>query len=326
MVRYSLVCLMGLWTAGMSPAASWADSLFDELSRDFGPVPRGTIQTHAFHLTNRTGSPLHIASVRVSCGCTTASALQTDVEPGKSTAILAQMDTHRFSGPKTVTIFVQFDRPQWEEVRLWVQANSREDVSMVPESLAFGRVPRGSAPTAGLDVTLMGDGNWQVTDVRADSNYIQPRVTEVKRDAAEAVYHVAARIRPDAPVGKWYTDLWLETNNPNTPRVRIPLTVEIRSALSVSPAVAVLGQVKAGTEVERKVIVRGVQPFRITGVAGTDGQMSVRDSSKDRKPVHVLTVKFKAAKPGEVTRTLRVRTDLKEDSEIDFQAMAQVEP
>src|SRR6266404_3700461 len=69
MVRYSLVILLGLCSAS-SAWASWADGLFDELSRDFGSVPRGPTLQHPFRLVNRTGSHLHIASVRVSCGCT----------------------------------------------------------------------------------------------------------------------------------------------------------------------------------------------------------------------------------------------------------------
>jgi hypothetical protein len=36
------------------------------------------------------------------------------------------------------------------------------------------------------------------------------------------------------------------------PKVRVPLTVEIQSALSVSPASVILGQAKVGEQTERK--------------------------------------------------------------------------
>ena len=64
MFRYSLVVLLGL-CATAPVSASWADSLFDELSRDFGSVPRGPTLTHPFRLVNKTGGHVHIASVRV---------------------------------------------------------------------------------------------------------------------------------------------------------------------------------------------------------------------------------------------------------------------
>jgi hypothetical protein len=85
--------------------------MFDQRAQDFGTVPRGAILNHSFQVVNGTRSSVHVAGVCVSCGCTSAAALQSNLEPGKATSILAQMDTRRFAGVKTVTIFVQFDQP-----------------------------------------------------------------------------------------------------------------------------------------------------------------------------------------------------------------------
>jgi hypothetical protein len=326
MLRFVVVLLAGLAAGVPAHAASWADSMFDELSRDFGSVPRGPTLTHAFRVTNRIGQPVRIGGVRASCGCVSVSVQQADLAPGQSTAVVAEMDTRRFTSVKTVTIYVQFDHPQWEEVRLWVQANCRDDVTITPEALAFGQTKRGGAPTSRIDVSFLGNGNWQITEAACDSNYVQTQVQELRRDATEVRYQVAARIRPDTPVGKWYTDVWLKTNNTAIPRVRVPLTVEIESALNVSPAVANLGEVKTGAETERKVIVRGVKPFRITEVKGQDDQLTVRDSTAESKTVHVLTVKLKGMKSGELNRTLQVLTDLKDESEVEFQAIARIAP
>ena len=38
MLRYTLVLAAGLWAAGTSSAGTWADGLFEELSKDFGCV------------------------------------------------------------------------------------------------------------------------------------------------------------------------------------------------------------------------------------------------------------------------------------------------
>src|SRR5262249_42254138 len=109
MFRYSAVLVISLWTAGGVLAASGAESLFEETGRDFGSVPRGPTLSHPFRLTNQTGQTVHIANVRVSCGCVSASALRDELAPGQSTAIMANMDTMRFFGTRTVTIYVQFD-------------------------------------------------------------------------------------------------------------------------------------------------------------------------------------------------------------------------
>jgi hypothetical protein len=298
--------------------------MFTELSKDFGSVPRGPTVAHLFRLSNNTGRPVHISSVRVSCGCVSASALVTNLAPGQSTAIQAYMDTSRFYGTKAVTIYVTFDQPHWEEVRLWVHANSRDDFLLAPQAFAMGHAKRGSVPSASVNITFTGNGQWQITEVERESNYILITVKELRREVAEVSYQVTASVRSDAPVGKWYTDVWLRTNNPALPKVRVPLTVEIEPALSISPALVNLGQLKPGTEEERKVIIRGIKPFRITKVEGTDDQLAVRDSTAESKATHVLTVTLKPRRPGELERTLKVLTDLKEDREVEFQAKARV--
>jgi len=332
MLRYSLVLLVGLGAPGLTSAGSWADAMFEDLSKDFGSVPRGPMLNYPFHLTNSTRSTVHITSVRVSCGCTSATALRDTLAPGQSTAVVAQMDTRRFSGPKAVTIFVQFDQPAWEEVRLWVQANSRDDVSISPEALAFGHIRRGSSPKNAVSISLLGDPNWQIQSAKSESNYVLTGLSAPKQSDSGVEYELTAQIRPDTPVGRWYTDIWLSTNNPATPKVRVPLNVEVEAALSMTPNGVVLGQIKSGGQAERKIILRGVRPFRVTAIKGTDRLVEVKDSTPTSKTVHVLTVTVKSPEPGafnrpiEINRVLRVITDLPEENEVPFSARARIEP
>ena len=320
-----LVFLAGLCVA-QPAAASWADSMFQELSKDFGSVPRGPTLQHGFHLKNTLNEAVHIANVRVSCGCTSATALKSVLQPGEETDVVASMDTTRFTGIKSVTVYVLFDQPRTEEVRLWVRANGRDDVSVYPDTLAFGQVKRGSSPAATVKVTFLGAGASRVLEVNAESNYVQPVIREVNRQDSEVAYEVTARLRPDAPVGKWYTDVWLKTNNESMPRVRVPLTVEIESVLSINPPAVALGEVKVGAEAQRRVVVRGVKPFKITAVRGMDDFLTVKDSANGSKPVHVLTVTLRGRTAGEVNRTLEVLTDLPGESKIEFNTSARIVP
>lgn len=309
-----------------APAASWADQLFQEVSKDFGPVPRGPALQHAFILKNTTSDVLRISSLRVSCGCVVATVARNIIQPGEEMAVVARLDTMRVKGMKTVTIYVHFDQPKTEEVRLWIRANGSNEVVLTPDTLAFGQVKRGVTPTVAVRVTFQADGKSRVTEVLTESNYIQATAREVSRTASETVYDVTALLRADAPVGRWFTDVWLKTDNPNMPRVRVPATVEIESVLNVSPGVVALGEVKAGAEVERRVIVRGVKPFRVVGVRGTDDVIRVRDSGDASKPVHVLTVRFKGMEPGDFARALEIQTDLDGGASIEVQATGHVTP
>ncbi len=324
MLRYSLVLLLGFAAAAPATAATWADRLFDELSKDFGSVPRGPTLVHHFRLVNTTAGPISIAQLRVSCGCVTAQPMKNTLLPGEETAILARMDTTRFSGSKSVTIYVVFGRPAVDEVRLLLSAVCREDFNLSPDTLAFGQMRKATTATVATTITFYGNNAVQITDVRSETNYIQPNLQEVSRKKNVTVYQLTAHLRNDAPVGKWYSDIWLKTNNGNLPQIRVPVTVEIESALSVSPEVVVLGPIKTNTEAERRVIVRGVKPFRITSIEGSDEQIQVEESNPDEKKVHVVSVRLKGGQAGNLHRTVRLFTSLTEDNEVAFQVQGQV--
>jgi len=323
MFRFSLATAAALILSAPTPAATWAEAMFEELARDFGSVPRGPMLTHPYRLTNTTGQTVRITSVRVSCGCTSATALQGTLAAGQSTVVMAQMDTTRFVGPKTVTIYVQFDQPRWEEVRLSISANSRTDIGVTPDSLAFGQVPRGTGPARSTTVTF--SGGTQLVSVAAESNYVTLAAKPVRNSGYDVAYEVTATLRPDTPVGKWYTDVWLNTNNAGSPRIRVPLTVDVEPALNLSPATAAFGSVVMGNAAERRVILRGPQPFKITDVKGGDDQVTVNTGdAKEARPVHVLTVKVKAAGAGDLSRTLTIVTDLPGDSTAELPVKATV--
>jgi hypothetical protein len=324
MLRYSLVVVAGFWVAGSAGAASWANALFDELSRDFGSVPRGPLLSHHFRVVNRTRQTVNISSVRVGCGCVTAGTRKTLLEPGEETSIYVTMDTTRFIGPKSVTVFVQFDQPAFDEVRLYVQANGRTDFTVAPDVLTFGQVKRGLESAASVTVTFHGHTGAQITKALGESNYVQPVVVEKRRSDHEVVYEVTAKLRGDTPVGRWFTDVWLTTNVSSLPKIRVPLTVEIESPLTVSPPALGLGTVKPGEDILRRVIVRGVRPFRITSIKGGDESVEVKAFAEEARDVHVLTIRLKPTKVGVVDYTLRVVTDLKEENEIDFKVSAVV--
>ncbi len=325
MFRYSFVLVLGMLAASPAAAASWADGLFEELSKDFGSVPHGPAQTHHFRVKNNTKGDVNISNVRVSCGCTSAWAVKNRLAPGEETVVEAVMDTTRFTGPKTVTIFVTFDAPAREEVRLWVSANGRSDFAVSPDGFAFGQVKRGGTPEAAVTVTFYTSG-VKLTEAKAESNYIKTTVTESKTTDGTSSFEVRAKLRGDVPVGKWYSDIWLKTNNGSLTQIRVPLNVEVEAALSVTPEAVALGAVKVDGEAERRIILRGVEPFKITKIEGLDEELTAKDSTEESKQVHVLTVKLKPGKAGVFAKKIRVFTDLKDDNEVDVKVSAQVAP
>jgi hypothetical protein len=324
MLRLGLLTLVGL-LGGISPAvaAQWTEGLFDSTNHDFGTVPRGPTVTHYYRLTNNTKQPVHVAGVRVSCGCTTASVLQNHLAPGESTAVLAQMDTRRFTGAKTVTIFVSFDQPQWEEARLTISAFGRDDLAFEPDGMTFGSVSAGTTGTARTTITLRQQ-HWAVQKASSDSGFVIPKVKEVSKNGHETTYEIAANLQPGLPVGRWTTEIVLTTNSPVAPIIRIPATVEIAPTLTATPAEVNWTTATVGQPSESTLTIRGAKPFKIKEIQGTDGILTASQAGNEARPMHVVTVKMSPKEAGELAGKIKIVTDLPHEGTVEVPVKAKV--
>src|SRR5262249_60707057 len=95
---------------------------------------------------------------------------------------------------------------------------------------------------------------------------------------------------------------------------------------SAGAEVGTLGEGKVNGETERRVVARGAQPFKVPAIEGGDEELTVKDSTDEAKQVHVLTVKIKPTTAGDLKRKIKVKTDLKEEGEVDFNVTATITP
>jgi hypothetical protein len=114
----SALCLLIAFSGSSSgqPPEPWASKLFGPPANrfhDFGPVSKGRLLRHDFVLTNIYSVPMEITQVRVPMGGVTRTDIaKKTLQPNEKATISVTMDTGRFTGQKTVAIFVTFG-PKW---------------------------------------------------------------------------------------------------------------------------------------------------------------------------------------------------------------------
>ena len=318
--------------AGSARAAerNWSDTLFEERSHDFGPVPRGAKVRHPFVLTNRTGVPLSIVNLRVSCGCTSGRANVATVEPGKTAIIEAEMDTRNFVGLKSTTLFVMvMAGNQQAEVGLGVTSMILSDVVLNPGSIDFGTVGRGQPTGQVLTIDRVGKPDWKVVKMVSASKALVASLQETKRANGEVGYQLNVSLRPDAPSGVIRDEIRLMTNDPETPGIPVLVTAQIRGDLSASPSLLALGTVAKDTPAQGRFIVRSSKPFAIRSIEGGGDGFTVVDSSPGSKPMHVVTLSYNPANGttrGDLHRTFRITTDMPGEAPLDVAAALHVDP
>lgn len=104
---FAAVMLVG--TAGFSqqtaPKAETAVIAWDSQTFNFGKIKQGTPVTHEFKFTNTGKTPLVIANVAASCGCTTPAWSREPVAPGQQGFIKATYSAAAAGNfNKTVTV------------------------------------------------------------------------------------------------------------------------------------------------------------------------------------------------------------------------------
>jgi hypothetical protein len=112
--RRRIASLQGGQAEPDSPAegrSTWGPHLFKKREHDFGVVDRGTRLTHKFFMYNWGKSPLRITGVRTSASFVTAVAKTQSLGPGQKGYVLVEVDTTRFTGPKSFKVFVEFEPP-----------------------------------------------------------------------------------------------------------------------------------------------------------------------------------------------------------------------
>jgi hypothetical protein len=298
-----------------APAQGWAEKMFkDGLTHDFGSVPRGAQLLHRFPITNIYAVRMDITGIVPGCGCVTAKASKSVLEPRETAYIDINMDARRFTGAKTVAIRVTVGPEYTSSADIKVSAVSRADIVFNPGEVNLGTVATGTAPTQNVDVEYAGPLNWTVSEAMVAKDLpLQTSVKELYRRPGQVGYRVTVTLKPEAPPGDLKQYVYLKTNDPAGPLVPVLVEAKVQSAVTVSPEKLTLTGVKTGDAITRRVVVRGAKPFRILGVKGLGDGITL-SASPSATPAEVQTVTFSCQfdKPGDIHRELRIETDLQD--------------
>ncbi len=320
----SLLAAIALTALAAAPAAGqeWARKMFEGTNHDFVSVARGSKVQYRFVFANLYKEDVHIASVRSSCGCTTAEYTDRPIKTYEKGEVIATLNTRSYSGQRSATLTVTFDQPFYAEVQLLVTGFVRTDVVLDPPGIEFGSVEAQSMATRTLGLAYAGRSDWKITGIKPTSPYLSATVVEKSRSAGTVNYEVSVELKPNAPSGHIHEQIFLVTSE----RTELPVEVEgqVVGALTVSPASLFLGVVDPGKSVTRQVIVRSKRPFKVLNVTSdADGfDFKVSDQAK---LLHVIPVTFLAGdKPGKLVASIRIETDLDGGATVDCKAYGQI--
>jgi hypothetical protein len=336
MARPVFCSVLGGWLvmalgAGSVRADKWADALFTENRHDFGMVPRGVKVKHDFVMVNRLGESITIVNLRPSCGCTSGRASVSQLGPGQSAVVEAEMDTRNFVGLKSTVLYVTLITASGREgeARLGVSSTILSDIVMNPGAIDFGAVARGQSPTRVITIDRINSPGWKFVRMVSASRAINAQLAETARTASSASYALTVSMKPDAPTGFMRDEIRLISNDAEAPSIPLMVTAWIRGDLTAAPSVMALGQIHSAAGAQGRFIVRSSRPFAIRSIEGAGDGFSTSPADATRQPMHVVTVAYKPEEGttrGDIRHTFRVHTDLPGEPPLDLTATLHVDP
>lgn len=313
---------LAILTATPVGAQEWARKMFEATNHDFVSVARGSKVQYRFVFTNLYKEDVHIASVRSSCGCTTAEYTDRPIKTYEKGEVIATLNTRSYSGQRSATLTVTFDQPFYAEVQLLVTGFVRTDVVLDPPGIEFGSVDSQSSAKRTLNLAYAGRSDWKITGIKPTSPYLTAQIVEKNRSGGSVNYELSVELKPEAPSGYIHEQIFLVTSE----RTEVPVEVEgqVVGALTVSPASLFLGVVDPGKSVTRQIVVRSKRPFKVLNVSSDADGFEFKISDQP-KLLHVIPVTFVAGdKPGKLVASIRIETDLDGGAMVDCKAFGQI--
>lgn len=328
-LKVALVSVLGLFctcsvaSAQSASPAPWANKLFVKgieedptkapppvITHDFGTVPHGTLCVHKFTITNIYDVPIQVVDVRRSCGCLEVYPPQKVLQPNETAELPISMNTAKFSGSNSQTVYVTFGPNYISTAIIRMSANSRTDVQLNPGQINFGTVTAGSKPVQTVTLEYHGrQRDWKVTEILKPEGPFEVSLKEVGRGFLTNKYQISVGLNADAPAGPISETLSLKTNDPTAPVVNVNVSGRVQSSVVLSQQSVSFDRVKVGSESVQKIVVRATSgPFRIQPIAQDDVGISV-ETFPAPAPVQIITVKFAPKKAGSFRKQIALSSD-----------------
>ncbi|GAC1472020.1 MAG: hypothetical protein NVSMB9_18770 [Isosphaeraceae bacterium] len=307
------------------------DSILPERTFHAGTVARGSKVHHTFLLVNRLNQSVRVADWRTKCGCTEVRVGAREIPPGTQTTIEAVLDTTRFLGEKRSGLVLILEQPSYAEVDLNFSCYIRGDISLSPVAVDFGIVPRASDPKPTVTMSLVYAGNqsnWGVTGMQTRGSHVSAKLQEQSRSPGGPVqYLLTATLDPSKEIGFFKDEITLLTNDGDNQTIPIAVSASIQAAVTISPSPLVLGPVKAGQTIRKKLLVRSSRPFKLAEVKPGSSDLTVIPDTEDAKAAHTMNLTLKVpARPGPFHAVVEIATDLKDEPPARLSAFATILP
>lgn len=288
--------------------------MLEKKEHDFGTVASGTELACRFPVTNVYKHRIALIAVRSSCGCTTPSVENEQLDPGQTGFIIANLNTRLNTGTQNSTLTL---RASWSdngvdrtgEATVTVAAIIRGSVSAEPNEITFDNVPMGTTREQIVRISAERNQDWRVENVQCSCEHLEVDLPQPLLLPQLVVYDMLVRLGARTPPGRICEQLILVPNDAAEPRIPLQVSGRVVSDFWVAPEALFLGDVLVGGRVSKKVVLRSRVPCRI--LSAKAGEDDIEFHTQDAGPMRqILEITLQAGNlTGELKKPIVITSD-----------------
>ncbi len=280
---------------------------FENPNFDFGKIFKGQKVEHIFKFENQGNKDLKISKVKSSCGCTAVILTNKIIPPGKAGEIKATFNSGSYKGKVTKSITVKSNAHRSPSYKLTISGEIEEVISARPQRINFGSVRLGGKMDKSF--TVSSDSSFNIKKITPSRPFINASIAERNENS----YTIITTLMPDHKIGRFSGAIYLETDNKDQPKVKIPFLGEITGDITTYPKKIYYGNIKKGKERVQKVFVKlNKENIEIIDVKVSPDYLSAKiiENYKKNKSQYLIEVKLhENAAIGKLKGLLEINTN-----------------
>lgn len=281
---------------------------FDQPDFHFGVRGMDQVIEHIFTFRNVGMADLTLAVEGTSCRCTAVLLDRSVFPPGQGGGIKVSLHTEGF-GNLVETVTVKTNDPRRPKVFLTMRGTVPLGIRVYPAKV-FVSAAKGQGAHA--LIILGGPLDLDVSNVVSDQPFLLASVEPGPRNETAKSWRISIELSKDAPAGKREGHVTITTRHPEQPEIIVPVIINVRPDIELSPAQVFAGIMKAGQKAESFIFIssRSGQHFRIKQVDVSVEGVRVGEAIDVDGSHWKIPVTIEASSMGRIEGKILITTDL----------------
>ena len=225
--------LLGLFTLLMLTVALMGQQVEFKNPKmiEVGKISQGEKIQGTIEFTNTGSTPVEIAEVKASCGCTAVKPEKMVFASGESTSIPYTIDTERFSGVIQKSISIIFKDMEPAAHTFFVRAEVVTSMTISPRYINFKNVTQNADTTLTefFEITNETDTPLAITKVYTDNQHVSAFPASVSIPAGKS-HLFRIELKP-IEVGRHNAKIMIQVDNQNDQEKALPIFVNVTAQL-----------------------------------------------------------------------------------------------